>query len=346
LELLIAGRRQSGKSTLLKALTGYSSSTKSNKAVAEIPDDRLNWLSKYYNSKKITKAQVFISDSPNPKPNIEEESYIEKQIVPALKGKDALLYCIRGFNNPLVPGDIDITNDIDLLETYLILSDLHITQKKLIRLNDTKFKLTNYEKVEKKILEEKVLPVLEQNIPLRDKIQDNIDSIEELKVVKNVGLSSYLPLFVIINIDDSFSQEEKIESDLPIFYINAKIEAEIIELDENEQREFFTELGIVESGKDKIMKALYKELSLIAFLTAGEKDCRAWLIKKDTRAQDAAGKIHSDISRGFIKAQVVAFTKLKDSGSMQMAKKKNFVSLEGKDYIVKEGDVIDFRFNI
>lgn len=339
MELLIAGRRQSGKTTLLKTLTGYSSL--STKAVADIPDERLNWLSESFNSKKITKAQIFISDSPLPRPNIEEENYIEKQIVPALKGKDALLYCIRGFNDPSVPGDIDIDNDIDLLETYLILSDLHITEKRLERLNDTKFKQTNYEKIEKKILQEKVLPFLEKNIPLRKNISE-----EEIKIVKNVGLSTYIPSFVIVNIDDSFSNEDKIKSALPVFYINAKIESEIFELDDDEQKEFFLDLGIKESGKDKIMKALYKELSLIAFLTAGEKDCRAWLIKKNTRAQDAAGKIHSDISRGFIKAQIVSFDKLKEAGSLQIAKKKNFVTLEGKDYIVQDGDVIDFRFNI
>lgn len=341
MEVLIVGRRQSGKTTLIKALTGREGP----KSIAEVPDERLIWLAAEYKSKKISRTHIDLVDSPIPRPKLDEENYIEKQIVPALKGMDALLYCIRAFDNPSLPGEVKPYSDIELLETYLILSDLHTVEKRLQKLTDRKLKHSDFEKIETRILKENILPLLESTSPLRGKINQ-----EEYKLAIQIGLVSQTPAFAVLNTDDKQMWDDKDSifknHRIPYFEINSEIEAEINELTEEEQKNFIKELGIDERARDKLVKTLYENLSLITFLTAGEKESHAWTIKSGASAVEAAGKIHSDIAKGFIKAQVVSFENLKQAGSFQEAKKQNFVRLEGKDYIVCEGDIIDFRFNI
>lgn len=335
------GSRLSGKSTLFKALTGKSLS----KAVSKVPDPRLNRLAEIYQSKKITPAQIILNDSPSPRANQNDEQFIEKQIVPALKGKDAILYCVRSFAGQITESKPQPTEELHLLETYLVMSDLHTAEKRLEKLNDRKIKHTQLEKNETRIISEKIMPVLESSRPLRDQLDQ-----ESLKVALQIGLVSQLPAVAAVNEDDKFQDliDEQLctQWGIKAFPLNAELQAEISELPEEDQENFCQQLGLQQRAIDKLIKAAYDELSLITFLTAGEKEARAWPLVKGSTALQGAGKIHSDIQRGFIKAKVVNFDQINQVGTLGEAKQKNLFRMEGKDYIIREGDVIEFMFNI
>lgn len=335
------GSRFSGKSTLFKALTGQSGC----KAVAKVPDKRLNRLAEIYSSKKITPAQITLNDSPPPRANQNEELFIEKQIVPALKGKDAILYCLKSFASQLTTDSPNPTEELHLLETYLVMSDLHTTEKRLEKLNDRRVKHTQQERNEANIIVDKIMPVLESSKPLRNQLDD-----ECIKAAIRIGLVSHLPAVAAVNEDDqhhNLIDHQLCEQwGIKAFPLNAELQAEISELPPEEQENFCEQLGLKQRAIDKLILALYDELCLITFLTAGEKEARAWPLAKGSTALQGAGKIHSDIQRGFIKAKVINFNQLDQVGSIAEAKQQNLFRMEGKNYSINEGDVIEFMFNI
>ncbi|MGC9366473.1 MAG: DUF933 domain-containing protein [bacterium] len=341
MEIQIVGSRFSGKSTLFKALTGQSGA----KAVAKVPDKRLNRLAEIYSSKKITPAQIILNDSPPPRANQNDELFIEKQIVPALKGKDTILYCLRSFTSQLATDPPDPTEELQLLETYLVMSDLHTTEKRLEKLNDRRIKHSQQERNEVNIICEKIMPILESSKPLRNQLDD-----ESIKVALRIGLVSQLPAVAAVNEDDHYHNliDQKLcdQWGIKAFPLNAELQSEISELPPEEQENFCEQFGLKQRAIDKLILALYDELSLITFLTGGEKEARAWPLAKGSTALQAAGKIHSDIQRGFIKAKVIGFKQLDQAGSIAEAKHQNLFRMEGKNYPISEGDVIEFMFNI
>lgn len=343
MEIQIVGRKSSGKSTLLEFLTG----SKIARGVLDLLDERVDWLTEMSSSKKKVYAKVELVDTPSSKTGTEDESFFEKQVVPQAKGKDAILYCLRNFTLPgsALPSP-DPLSELDLLETFLILSDLHTVEGRLLRLNDNKFKRTNMEDLEKKILSEKIFHLLENNKPLRSALDP-----QDFIWAEKIGLVSHLKAFAVINSDERLEKSNEIETmitekGIPAVVICSKFELEIFDLPEDEAAKFREDFGVGASGKNDLMKRLLNGLDLVSFLTTGPKESRAWLTKSGSKAPQAAGKIHSDIERGFIRAQVVHYEDLKKAGGFQKAKSLNLVRSEGKEYTMSDGDVVEFFFNV
>ncbi|MBN1620122.1 redox-regulated ATPase YchF [candidate division WOR-3 bacterium] len=341
MEIQIVGRKGSGKSTLLEFLTG----SKISKGVLELQDERVDVLSVMSASKKKSYAKADLVDTPVSKTGADDEAFFEKQVVPSSKGKDAILYCLKNFS---APGESfpDPLAELDLLETYLILSDLHTVEGRLFRLNDNKFKRTNIEDLEKKMLSEKILPVLETNKPLRSSIDP-----EDFIWAEKIGLVSHLNAFAVLNTDERAEKAYEIavevsERGITCSVVCSKFELELKDLEPEEAQSFRKDFGIRKEGKTLLLKNLIEGMNLLSFLTTGPKESRAWLAKRGSKAPQAAGKIHSDMERGFIRAQIVSFEELKKAGSYQKAKSLNLVRSEGKEYVMKDGDVVEFFFSV
>ncbi|MBN1150492.1 redox-regulated ATPase YchF [candidate division WOR-3 bacterium] len=342
MEIQIIGRKGSGKSTLIHFLTG----SKNPKGVIELADERVDWLVQMSSSKKKVYAKVGIADTPAPKSGVEDEDFFEKQVVPSSKGKDAILYCLRNFSQSGFLGEPDPVSELDLLETFIILSDLHTVEGRLLRLNDNKFKRTNIEDLEKKILADKILPILENNAPLRNELEP-----QYFEWAERIGLVSHLKAFAVLNSDERLYKTEdstkKItEKGIPTVSICSNFELEICQMKQDEADDFRRDFGIKPGGKIELAKKLLEGIDLVTFLTTGPKESRAWLTKSGSKAPQAAGKIHSDLERGFIRAQVVHFEDLKKTGNIQKAKSQNLVRSEGKEYIMRDGDVVEFFFSV
>lgn len=341
MEIQIVGRKGSGKSTLLELLTG----SKISRGVLELEDERVDVLSEMSASKKKSYAKSDLFDTPVSKTGADDESFFEKQVVPSSKGKDTILYCLKNFS---APGETypDPLSELDLLETYLILSDLHTVEGRLSRLNDNKFKRTNIEDLEKKMLAEKILPVLEANRPLRSSVDSG-----DFVWAEKIGLVSHLNAFAVMNTDERAESAYEMAGEItkrgvPCSVVCSKFELELKDLEPEEAQNFRKDFGIQKDGKTLLLKNLIEGMNLISFLTTGPKESRAWLTKRGSKAPQAAGKIHSDMERGFIRAQVVSFDALKKAGSYQKAKSLNLVRSEGKEYVMADGDVVEFFFSV
>lgn len=341
MEIQIIGKKGSGKSTLIHFLTG----SKNPKGVLELIDERVDWLVQMSSSKKRVYAKVEILDTPPFKSGVEDENFFEKQVIPATKGKDAILYCLRNFSGAGT-GEPDPMAELDLLETFIILSDLHTVESRLLRLNDNKFKRTNMEDLEKKILTEKILPILESNVPLRKELEP-----QHFQWAEKIGLVSYLKSFAVLNCDERlYKMEDTVkkitQKGIPTVPICSKFELELSQMEQEEAENFRKDFGIKSKSKSELAKKILEGIDLVSFLTTGPKESRAWLTKSGSKAPQAAGKIHSDLERGFIRAQVVHFEDLKSAGTLQKAKNQNLMRSEGKEYIIRDGDVVEFFFSV
>jgi len=322
--------------------------------VARVPDARIERLAEMYKPKKKTPATVDYVEVPGVAKG-EGAALVD---LPALRGVDALVHVVRAFESDMTPhpdGSVDPMRDARMLELELILADLGAVERRLEKLDSNIKKLNRAEDVSERVLFLKMKDALEAETPLRElELSD-----DERRRLRNYSFLTEKPILLVVNVgeDQMRNAAALLESSGLQAFANAPgralcpvaatIEAEVAQLTPEDARAFREDLGLEEPGLDRVIRTSYALLGLISFLTAGEDECRAWTIRRGTKAQIAAGTIHSDIERGFIRAEVVAFEDLvAAAGSLASCREKGTLRLEGKEYVVRDGDVINFRFNV
>lgn len=365
MKLGIVGLPNVGKSTLFNSLTKAGAESANypfctidpNVGVVTVPDDRLNKLAALYDSDKITPAVIEFVDIAGLVKGASKGEGLGNQFLSNIREVDAIVHVVRCFEDTKVihvDGSVNPMRDIETINLELVFSDIEILERRIAKTS----KGSRNDKALAKELDllNRIKEHLEEG-RLAKSFEPNDD--DEAALLASYNLLTYKPVIFAANVaesdlaDDGASNEnvQKVREfaaseGFEVFVISAQIEQEISELDDDDKAMFLEELGLKESGLDKLIKASYKLLGLISYLTAGKQETRAWTIKEGTKAPGAAGKIHSDFERGFIRAEVVNYQDLLDCGSYSGAKDKGLVRLEGKDYVVKDGDVILFRFNV
>ncbi len=377
----IIGLPLSGKTTLYNALTqagaeitNYPTSTvQANRAMVQVPDERLTRLAEIFNPRKIVPTAVEFVDVAGigQDTGAEKREGLSAEFIGHIRNADALAIVVRCFENPQAPhpaGSLNADRDLDDLTSELLVTDLATVQK---RIESTARKAKSGDK---KLAEE-----MEFLVQLRDHLNEGHPAIElsvsgpNEAVVRELFLLTMKPRFYVVNVseDTLAPAAEMIEGNKPasgasgelacaaavleraraqgaeIIAVSAKLEAELGELPEEDAAEYLAALGLPKLGAERVIQAGYRALNLISFLTAGEDEVRAWTVTRGSKAPTAAGKIHSDFERGFIRAEVVHYDDLlADDGSMKIAREHGHVRLEGKEYVVRDGDIIEFRFNV
>ncbi len=365
MKLGIVGLPNVGKSTLFNAITQAGAESANypfctidpNVGVVSVPDNRLNKLKELYDSKKIVQTAIEFVDIAGLVKGASKGEGLGNKFLSNIREVDAIVHVVRCFedtNVVHVDGSIDSLRDIETINLELIFSDEEILDRRIA-------KTTKALKADKKLQSElDILNRIKETLQEGKSIRTMDLSEDEWAFVKTLDLLSSKPVIYVANVseDDLLNDGEDnnmvkavrefaATENSDVVVVSAQIEAEIAELEtEEEKAEFLETLGLSQSGLDKLIQASYHLLGLISFLTAGQQEVRAWTIKKGTKAPQAGGKIHSDIERGFIKAETIAYEDLIEHGTMSAAKEKGLVRLEGKDYVVKDGDVILFKFNV
>lgn len=365
LEVGIVGLPNVGKSTLFNAITKAGAEAANypfctiepNVGVVDVPDARLQVLHEMYNSKKTTPAAVRFVDIAGLVKGASKGEGLGNQFLEHIRQVDAIAHVVRCFVDPditHVEGSIDPIRDIEIITTELCLADLDVVEKRVMKLARIAKSGSKEARAEDELLR-RIKEALEQAKPAR---QLNLGE-DELALLGDTNLLTLKPVLYVANVaedevataetDNAYVQKVKAYAateGAEVVAISAKVESEIAELDAEEAREFLAEIGETESGLNRLIKAAFTLLGLLTFLTAGPDECRAWTIVKGTTAPKAAGKIHSDIERGFIRAEIVNYDDLVAAGSTTAAREKGKVRLEGKDYVMQDGDVTYFRFNV
>jgi ribosome-binding ATPase len=364
-KLAIIGLSNSGKTTVFNALTGQNIETtlyatvggEPHFGVVRVPDQRLGKLSEIYRPKKTTHATVeYVDFIGLTKGDIAQNS----KVFDLIKDADAVVHVVRAFADEVVShplSGVDPLRDIETVELEFIFGDLEFVDKRLQRIEEAAKKGKKPSGAEKKLML-KCKEALEKEIPLRNVEFDE----EEQKLMKPLQFASTKPEIIVLNVGeedlgsaratellanvDEFIRKRGLSMTTRVVSLCGKIEMEIAQLSTDEARAFLDDLGIEEPALYKLIKESYTLLGLISFLTTGEDEVRAWTITKGLNAQKAAGKIHSDIERGFIRAELISYDDFMADGSMSAARDKGHLRLEGKTYEVKDGDIINFRFNV
>lgn len=359
----IVGLPNVGKSTLFNALTKVQVDAENypfctidpNIGVVNVPDERLDILTKIYNPEKRTPAMIEFVDIAGLVEGASRGEGLGNKFLSHIREVDAISQVVRCFtdgNITHVNNKIDPINDIETINLELMLADLATIEK---RLEKTEKKAKSGDKVYLKELEE--LKDLKEALENGKNIRQIELSKTGQRLTKELQLLSAKPTIYVCNVNEDKIGEENNnyveivkdyaeEEGAEVVTVSAQIEADIAELDEKDKQLFLEDLGIENSGLDRLIRAGYSLLDLITFLTAGEKEVRAWTVKRNSTAPHAAGKIHSDMERGFIRAEIVSFKDLTETGSYKDAREKGVLRLEGKDYIIHDGDVCNFRFNV
>ena len=365
MKLGIVGLPNAGKSTLFSAImqtaaeaSNYPFSTIApNVGRALVPDERLEKLNEMYNSKAVIPATVEMVDIAGLIKGASQGEGMGNQFLSHIREVDAIVHAVRCFadeNVTHVYENIDPVRDIETVNLELIFADMEMLERRLLKVEKTARTDKSFQR-ELEILT-KIKETLEKGQPARSLTWEDA---EDLKLVESFTLITQKPMMYAANVsEDEIGKDPTPGSPLeavtkfakednsPIFVACAKLESEIATLEPEEKEMFLEELGIEQSGLDRLIAAGYEMLGLISFLTAGPKEVRAWTVRKNSKAPQAAGKIHSDLERGFIRAEVVAYNDLMNAGSYNAAKEKGLVRIEGKEYIVQDGDVLLIRFNV
>ena len=365
MKLGIVGLPNVGKSTLFNSLTKAGAESANypfctidpNVGIVSVPDERLDLLGKMYHSKKVTPAVIEFVDIAGLVKGASKGEGLGNQFLSNIRGVDAIVHVVRCFedeNIVHVDGSVSPLRDIETIQLELIFSDMEMLERRIAK---TKKGAKNDKELAKELqLLERIKEHLEEGKLAKSFLPKDAEKKEYLA---SYELLTYKPVIFAANVGEDdlssgamdnsnvqkvkeYAQKEGSE----VFVLSAQLEQEIAQLDEEEKLLFLEELGLKESGLEKLIKASYRLLGLISYLTAGEDETRAWTIQSGTKAPKAAGKIHSDFERGFIRAEVVNYKDLLTQGSLSAAKDKGLVRLEGKEYVVQDGDVILFRFNV
>lgn len=365
MKLGIVGLPNVGKSTLFNSLTKAGAESANypfctidpNIGIVPVPDARLDVLAKMHNSAKIVPAAIEFVDIAGLVKGASKGEGLGNQFLSNIREVDAIVHVVRCFedsNIVHVDGSIDAIRDIETINLELLFSDLEILERRYAKL--VKGVKNDKSLVKETELVEKLKKHLEDGKLAKSfEVADE----DEEKMIESFDLLTYKPTIYAANVsEDDLADDAAGNSNVAavreyaakegseVFVICAQIEQEIAELDDDEKKMFLEDLGLKESGLEKMIKASYSLLGLISYITTGEMETKAWTIKKGTKAPQAAGKIHSDFERGFIRAEVVSYDNLVEQGSMNAAKEKGLVRSEGKDYVVQDGDVVLFRFNV
>ncbi len=353
------GPSQSGKSTLFAAVASAGGSNvdlsrpdQPHLAVVKVPDERLNWLSEYYKPKKHTPAEMELLDLPGFDLSDEAGRTRSKVHWPAMRQCDGLALVVRSFADDTVAAyrsRIDPVADVAELRAELLFADLEQVAARVEKLEASVKKPTP--KRDEQIRELELMKRLQEALENEKPISDAIANDAEDKLVRSFGFLTQKPALVVVNcgeadVSDASDKDAEPIADLPTLKLSAKIEEEIAQLPPEDRGEFLADLGLKVAAADRLVRACYSRMNLISFLTAGDDECRAWTIPAGSDAVTAAGKIHTDIARGFIRAETVAYDDFHNDGDMKAAKAAGHVRLEGKTYVVQDGDIINFRFNV
>lgn len=357
----LVGLPLTGKTTLFNLLTGaaaatghFSGRTDTNMGIARVPDPRIDFLSGLYHPKKTTYAQIEFVDIAGFISGKEGHKSGAGKFLNDVRSCDALVHVLRAFRNPdvvHVTDPVDPVKDLEAVELELLFSDLELVEKRIERINSGK-KITKENAEELKLLE-RCFQVLEKGGALAEV---NLTSEERLSL-RNYGFLTEKPRLAVVNLDEEQFRTREYprraelttrcgEKNIPLLEICARMELEISELGDEDKRLFMEDLGLVETGIEVLARQAFMRLGLISFFTVGEDEVKAWTIPAGLSARQAAGKIHSDLERGFIRAEVVKYRDMAELGSMAKVKEKGLFRLEGKDYVVEDGDIVHIRFNI
>lgn len=365
MKLGIVGLPNVGKSTLFNSLTKAGAESANypfctidpNVGVVTVPDERLTVLGEMYHTKKIVPAAIEFVDIAGLVKGASKGEGLGNQFLANIREVDAIVHVVRCFedeNIVHVDGSINPLRDIETINLELIFSDIEILERRIAK--TAKVARNDKTAAKELALLERIKAHLEDSNMAKSFETDDEDEQEWLE---SYNLLTYKPVIFAANVteddlaDDgagnagvaevrAYAAKENCE----VFVVCAQIEQEIAELDDDEKKMFLEDLGLAESGLEKLIRASYSLLGLLSYLTAGEPEVRAWTIKKGTKAPQAAGKIHSDFERGFIRAEIVSYDDLMECGTYTNAKEKGLVRLEGKEYVVQDGDIILFRFNV
>ena len=365
MKLGIVGLPNVGKSTLFNSLTKAGAESANypfctidpNVGVVAVPDERLKLLGDLYHSKKVTPAVIEFVDIAGLVKGASKGEGLGNQFLSNIREVDAIVHVVRCFedsNVVHVDGNVNPLRDIETINLELIFSDLEILERRIAKV--AKGARMDKEQAKELAMLERVKERLEDGkLAIGFETEDE----DEEEYFKNLNLLTAKPVIYAANVGEKdlandgadnagvqAVREYAKETGSEVFAICAQIEEEISELDDEERQMFLDDLGLKESGLEKLIRASYHLLGLMSFLTSGEDETRAWTIKQGTKAPQAAGKIHTDFERGFIKAEVVNYKDLLENGSLAAAREKGLVRMEGKEYVVQDGDVILFRFNV
>ncbi len=348
MRVAIIGLMQSGKSTLVSAISGKAVPPVGSVAIEEVivpvPDERLEWLTELYKPKKTVHATIDCLDLPGLSFADEHTRAAARRLFNKVRTVDMFVIVVRAFGE-----DANFERDLADLKTEFLLSDLELVETRIERLEKQINKPVKTQAQDKAelALQLQLQEAIETEKPISSVITDDA----KLDLIKSLGFLTLKPMMVVANVgeddlDRRFEAVNTTGENVEVISLCASLESELSQLDEASRKEFMADMGIAEPATKKFVQSCYATLGLISFLTVGKDEVRAWTIRKGTIAHDAAEKVHSDIKRGFIRAETIAYNDIKELGDEKACKAAGKTRLEGKSYVVQDGDIINFRFNV